>query len=172
MSYAVRTLNGAEAATLRAPLCALLTDCVDNGASIGFLPPLSAPEAENYWMSVAQDLATGRRVLLVVEKDKEILGTAQLELATKPNALHRAEIQKLLVHTSQRGQGLASVLIREIEAVARQHGRTLIFLDTQQGDTAEKLYEKWNYQRAGVIPNYVVDKDGIFHSTVLFYKSL
>jgi acetyltransferase len=172
MSYEIRSLSGAEAEALSETLCALLADSVDSGASVGFLPPLPPLEAENYWQAVGQDVAAGRRILLVAEIDGEIVGTAQLEFATKPNALHRAEIQKLLVHTSQRGKGIAGALMREIEALARQHGRALIFLDTQQGDIAEKLYEKWHYQRVGVIPNYVVDKDGTFHGTVLFYKSL
>ena len=172
MSYVVRVLDDTEAEALRGLLCKLLTDCVNSGASIGFLPPLPPLEAKSYWQAVTQDVAAGRRILLVAEQDGEIVGTVQLEFAAKTNARHRAEIQKLLVHTSRRGQGIAGALMREIETIARQHGRTLLFLDTQQGDLAEELYEKWNYQRAGVIPNYVVDKDGIFHSTVLFYKSL
>jgi GNAT superfamily N-acetyltransferase len=128
--------------------------------------------AANYWQAVAEDVAAGRRILLVAEQGAEIIGTVQLELVTKPNALHRAEIQKLLVHTGQRGKGIAGVLMSEIEALARQEGRTLIVLDTVEGDTAERLYPRWGYTRAGVIPRYAADAEGLLHSTVLFYKSL
>jgi hypothetical protein len=30
-------------------LVMLLIDAVDSGASVGFMPPLSEPEARNYW---------------------------------------------------------------------------------------------------------------------------
>ena len=159
MSVAVRNLSDAEAEALSETLCALLADSVDSGASVGFLPPLPPLEAADYWRAVARDVAAGRRIWLVAERETEVVGTAQLELALKPNALHRAEIQKLLVHTSQRGKGIASLLMREIESLARQHGRTLIVLDTVAGDTAEKLYPRWGYTRAGVIPLYAADAE-------------
>ena len=168
----VKNLNGAEAENLLSSLSELLIDCVASGASIGFLPPLSQTTAENYWKSIVEDLNSGERVLLVAQKDTEILGAVQLELATKENAKHRAEIQKLMVHTKYRGKGIARMLMTRIEAIAFELGRTLIVLDTKQGDAAETLYEKWNYQRVGVIPQYVKEADGRLHGTVIFYKSL
>nr|WED67805.1 hypothetical protein PJ912_15940 [Pectobacterium colocasium] len=36
-------------------LVTLLNDCVESGASIGFLAPLESGEAERYWRGVAAD---------------------------------------------------------------------------------------------------------------------
>ena len=102
----------------------------------------------------------------------EIFGTVQLELAAKQNAQHRAEVQKLMVHSKHRKKGIAKALMDQMEAAARETGRTLLVLDTLEGDTAERLYEKWNYQRAGSIPQYARCADGKLHPTVLFYKFL
>jgi len=172
MNNSIKILSRAETESLLSSLCKLLIDCVASGASIGFLPPLSPTLAENYWKSVAEDLDSGERVLLVAQKDTEILGAVQFELAMKENAKHRAEIQKLMVHTKHRGKGIARILMTRTEEIAFGLGRTLLVLDTKQGDAAETLYEKWDYQRVGVIPQYAKSADGRLHGTVFFYKSL
>lgn len=153
-------------------LVALLRDVVDGGASVGFLPPLSVDMAEDYWLSAAQEVEAGERLLLVIYDDGELAGTAQLALALKPNALHRAEVQKLLVHTGWRGRGLARLLMEALEQAAREHGRTLLFLDTERGSVAEKLYPRYGYTQAGIIPQYARRADGSYCDTVLFYRLL
>ena len=45
-----------SAATYQDALIALLQDCVDSGASVGFLPPLSTEKAASYWQGVEADL--------------------------------------------------------------------------------------------------------------------
>ena len=94
----------------------------------------------------------------------------QLELALRPNGRHRAEVQKLMVHTSRRNRGIGSALMREIEKVAAQCERSLLVLDTRQGDTAEGLYLKMGYILAGRIPRYALSATGELHTTSLFYK--
>lgn len=168
--YLIRSLNSEEAKKILLELCELLIDTVSNGASIGFLPPLSFEVASAYWTSVIDDLDSGNRVLLLAHNESEVFGAVQLEIATKENAQHRAEIQKLMVHTQHRNKGIAKALMMEVEDIARAKGRRLLVLDTKQGDMAEKLYEKWNYIRAGAIPHYAKCADGKLHSTVLFYK--
>ena len=101
-----------------------------------------------------------------------MVGTVQLELATKPNARHRAEVQKLMVLQSQRGQGIGKLLMEAIEGVAQEHNRMLLVLDTRQGDTAEQLYRKIGYVEAGIIPSYARNAAGSLDATVLFYKLL
>jgi ribosomal protein S18 acetylase RimI-like enzyme len=168
--YQVRRLSSEEAEKIQPELCELLIDTVSNGASIGFLPPISFETASAYWEGVINDLDTRNRILLVAQEENEVLGVVQLEIVTKENARHRAEIQKLMVHTRHRNKGVGKALITEIENIARAKERTLLVLDTIQGDTAEKLYEKWGYIRAGVIPHYAKWTDGELHSTVIFYK--
>jgi GNAT superfamily N-acetyltransferase len=86
--------------------------------------------------------------------------------------LHRAEAQKLLVHSRYRNQGLSRRLMEEIKHEARQRGITLLVLDTIEGELAEQLYLKLGYVRVGEIPNYASFPDGQLWTTVIFYKEL
>lgn len=154
------------------PLIHLLQDAVASGASVGFLPPLSAEDAQRYWKTVFQEVAQGTCVLLVAREAEQVIGSVQLALATRPNASHRAEVQKLFVLSSQRRRGIGRALMHAVEQVAHDEERTLLVLDTRQGDSAEQLYRTLGYCEAGVIPAYARSANGTLESTVIFYKAL
>ncbi|HYJ47177.1 MAG TPA: GNAT family N-acetyltransferase, partial [Pyrinomonadaceae bacterium] len=118
------------------------------------------------------EVGQGTRILLVSREAGRVTGSVQLSLVTKQNGLHRAEVQKLLVHTSFRGQGIARALLDAVEKAAREAGRTLLVLDTEQGSVAERLYANYGYTRAGVIPQYALSADGSLITTVVFYRLL
>lgn len=168
----VARLTAAESRAREAELVDLLVDAVDSGASVGFLPPLHRTEAISYWQSVYEALQTSDRILVVAEQDGRIVGAVQLDLATRPNARHRAEVMKLFVDRRARGRGIAKALMSAIETAAREAGRTLLVLDTREGDTAEQLYLRLGYVRAGTIPNYARSAGGELHTTVFLYKQL
>jgi ribosomal protein S18 acetylase RimI-like enzyme len=151
-------------------LIRLLQDVVESGASVGFLPPLGDEEADAYWNAVLIDIASGNRVLLVARRVGEIVGAVQLELMTKPNARHRGEVQKLFVLQSQRRRGIAQRLMLALEQVAHEYKRSLLVLDTRQGDVAESLYLKLGYTAAGSIPFYARNAVGELDATVFYYK--
>jgi acetyltransferase len=168
----VDQLAAAEARALRAGFVELLRDAVAGGASVGFLDPLPDDEAAAYWDSVFAEVAAGTRLLFALADGDRVLGSVQLAIPWKPNARHRAEVQKLLVHTSARRQGLGTVLMRKAEDVAVGLGRTLLILDTRAGDGAGRLYEKLGYVRAGVIPGYALSPAGRPQATAFYYRNL
>ncbi len=153
-------------------LNALLINNVDSGASIGWLPPMQAAAAEAYWQSRIPEIGAGSRVLLFAWEDETIVGSAQLGLEQRENGTHRAEVQKVMVHTDYRRRGIARQLMRALEDQAVQHKRSLLFLDTSEGDPAEQLYLAMGYTRLGEIPEYVINPDGSLHGTVIYYKIL
>jgi acetyltransferase len=153
-------------------LADLLQDAVDSGASVGFLPPLSRESAFEYWGTVFGDVDAGQRLLLAAFDGPRLVGSVQLTLATKANALHRAEVQRLLVHRSVRRQGIGERLMRELEGLARQHRRTLLVLDTRRGDPSELLYQKLGYVIGGTIPGYARSATGALDATVFYYRQL
>jgi len=168
----VTSLNADEARWTLPGLVQILQDAVGSGASLGFLPPLSEEAAQAYWQDVVGEVASGRRVLLVATEDAEIVGSVQLELAAKPNARHRAEVQRLMVHTRMRGRGIGRTLMTEVERAARDHDRSLLVLDTRKGDVAERLYRALGYVPVGAIPEYTRDADGTPHDTIYFYRAI
>ncbi|WP_373323896.1 GNAT family N-acetyltransferase [Dictyobacter formicarum] len=154
-------------------LIRLLQETVASGASVGFLPPLEVEEARQYWLATLRDVADNSQVLLVAKNDHgQLLGSVQLALAMKPNGRHRAEVQKLFVDPSQRRRGIGRALMQAIEEAARAQGRTLLVLDTREGDAAEQLYRRAGYIEAGRIPAYAISAAGTLDGTIYFYKVL
>ena len=168
----VEEVNESQASSLTPSLVRLLQNVVHDGASIGFLAPLSAEDAERYWQKVRHDLREQTRVLLVVRGGTEVVGTVQLGLVMTQNGPHRAEVQKLFVHTEFRRRGIAQSLLAAVEDAARAQGRTLLVLDTREGDAAALLYSRLGYTRAGIIPQYVINSDGVYEGTQIFYRLL
>jgi acetyltransferase len=153
-------------------LAALFQDALDSGAALGFLAPVAPGELEEYWREVAAAVAEGNRVLLVAEEDGQLKGTTQLDLATKSNGLHRAEVCKVMVHRQARRQGIARQLLQAVEATARQRQRTTLILDTRQHDPSEQLYQSLGYVAGGTIPDFARSSTGELHATVIYYKLL
>ncbi|HYG88244.1 MAG TPA: GNAT family N-acetyltransferase [Azospirillum sp.] len=166
----IRTLDDGP---LRAGLETLLEDAVASGASVGFHPPLAPALNAAYWAGVAAQVESGATVLLAVhEPDGTLSGSVQLALCPKQNGPHRAELQKLLVHSAHRRKGLGRRLLAAAEAEAKRLGRTLLVLDTRLGDAGVPLYESAGWIRAGSIPGYTLEVDGSRNTTVLFYRQL
>ncbi len=153
-------------------LILLLRDAVNNGASVGFLPPLDEATARSYWADIQQDVERGKRVLLVAKLDGRIVGTAQLVLTDRANGLHRAEVVRVLVHSSQRRHGIGRVLMRAIEQQARRLSRSTLVLDTRKGDPSERLYRSLGWIHAGDIPQYARNGEGGLDATALYYRLL
>ena len=168
----IERLTADQARALLPELVALLKDSVDDGASVGFLRPLSTEVAERYWLEVIRDVSEQSRILLVTRRDGIVVGSVQLGLCMKPNGVHRAEVQKLLVHTGSRRRGIGRQLMAALEEQARLAQRTLLYLDTEPDKPAYEMYERSGWLRAGEIPDYARTPDGRLHSTILFYRRL
>jgi GNAT superfamily N-acetyltransferase len=153
-------------------LAHVLMDCVEGGASVSFMNPLTYERAAAFWRRVAADVEAGRRVLLIAEDDQGICGTVQLLLDLPENQPHRAELVKMLVHRRARRLGLGAALMRAAESTARECGRTLLVLDTVTGDDGERLYARLGWVRVGEIPRYALMPNGVPCSTTVFYRDL
>jgi GNAT superfamily N-acetyltransferase len=153
-------------------LSEVLIDCVEGGASVSFMPPLTRARALAFWRGVCTSAAVRERVLLVAEDASgRIIGTVQLILALPENQPHRGEIAKLLVQRRARRRGVGAALLAAAEQAAREAGRTLLVLDTASGD-AERLYARRGWQRCGEIPGYALWPDGRPCATTIYFKSL
>jgi ribosomal protein S18 acetylase RimI-like enzyme len=146
----------------------ILVATVDGGASIGFLPPFARSEARTYWENVIEPGV----VLIVAEQSSRLAGSVQLHYAMKVNGRHRAEIAKLMVHPDFRRQGIGRLLMDHAETVAIADERTLIVLDTRDGDPSNDLYRAIGYIEAGRIPSYARSATGALDGTVFYYKVL
>jgi len=152
-------------------LAEVLADCVNGGASVNFMLPYGAHDAEKFFSKVIPSIADGETILLAAKVDDRIVGTVQLGMDTPPNQPHRGEVKKLLVHRSARGKGVGAALMARIETIAKEKGRTLLILDTASDD-ARRLYERGGWQKLGNIPDYALWPAGGFCDTTIYWKKL
>jgi len=176
----VTTADGVEIRRLAAEdvrahvdgLAAVLVNCVEGGAGVGYMAPFSHDEARRVYDGYADEVDEGRRVLLAAFSEGTPVGTVQIVFAPHPNQPHRADIARMLVHSSARRRGIAQRLMARAEDEALAEGRTVLVLDTVTGGDAERLYERLGWTRVGVIPNYALDPDGRLCDTTVFFKEL
>ncbi|HEU5136176.1 MAG TPA: GNAT family N-acetyltransferase [Steroidobacteraceae bacterium] len=152
-------------------LCDVLIDCVEGGASVSFMHPMTLAKAAEFWRDVAASMARGERELLIAEDERGVVGTAQVVWAQPENQPHRADVAKMLVHRRARRAGVGAAVLEAAEHAAAKAGKTLLVLDTASAD-AERLYERRGWQRVGTIPNYALWPDGASCATVIYYKRL
>ena len=172
MSIKIQRLSSSDLDPVMDDLVNLLQDSVRGGASIGFLLPITSAEAKEYWREVKNSLGGPFRIMIVAKMDEQIVGSVQLDLASRPNGSHRAEVIKLMVHSSWRNRGIGQALLQAIEQEAQKTERTTLVLDTREGDPSERLYLRLGYVRVGAIPDYARSTDGSLHATVIMYKLL
>jgi GNAT superfamily N-acetyltransferase len=169
----IRRSQPADAAAHVPALAEVLIACVEGGASVSFMLPLSRERAEAFWHGVIDGAGRGDRILLVAEDAAgAVVGTVQVLLSMPENQPHRGEIAKLLVHPRARRQGIAAALMAAADEAARGAGKSLLVLDTVTGGDAERLYPRLGWQRCGVIPDYALWPRGGFCATTVFYKAL
>jgi len=153
-------------------LADVLVDCVEGGASVSFMLPLSRERASDFWRSLAAEVEAGARALVVAEDDAGICGTVQLILRQPENQPHRADLAKMLVHHRMRRQGVGAALMKAAEEVAVELGKSLLVLDTVSDSDAARLYERLGWVRVGEIPGYALWPQGGRCPTTYFYREL
>lgn len=171
MTWSIRRLSAVDDTCLEG-LTDVLVDCVEGGASVSFMQPMTREKARAFWRRVADAVAKGERALLVAEDAHGVCGTVQLILDLPENQPHRADLAKMLVHRRVRRQGLGEALMRAAESTARDCGRTVLVLDTVTGADGERLYARLGWQRVGEVPRYALMPRGGYCSTTFFYRDL
>lgn len=153
-----------------AGLSNVLIDCVEGGASVSFMLPITQAKAEGFWRAVAASVERAERIVLAAEDDVgTILGTVTVVLQQPENQPHRGDISKMLVHRTARRRGVGAALLTAAERHAFAAGKTLLVLDTAS-DEAARLYVRQGWQHCGVIPDYALLPDGPPCATTIYYK--
>ncbi len=172
MSHRVARLGLAQFDQALPVLVQLLTELVNTGASLGFVPPARELDCRNYWLGVRAELQSETRLLFGAWVGDQLAGSCQLALPRWPNALHRAEVNKVMVATRFQRRGIGRAMIDAVHRAALVRGRSLILLSARQGDRAERLYRSLGYQQVGVIPGYSLGPEGETYDNVMMYLRL
>ncbi len=165
-------LSPAEAEGAVAGLAALLADAVAGGASVNFMHGFSLADGERFWRGQLPAVSDGQRILIVAREGERVVGSVVVSFAHQPNQPHRADIGKMLVHSSVRRRGLGRRLLGAAEEAARASGRTLLVLDTETGSAGHALYAACGWTEVGTIPGYALSPDGRPSGATIFYKEI
>lgn len=170
-NWSLRQLSTVDEEQIAA-LADVLIDCVEGGASVSFMLPLTRERALAFWLRVAQGVAAGERVLLIAEDQQGVCGTVQLLVDLPENQPHRADLAKMLVHRRARRRGLGAALMRAAEEAARERGKSLLVLDAVTNGDAARLYERLGWVRVGDVPGFALMPSGEPCGTTYYYRNL
>src|SRR5439155_26261221 len=95
-----------------------------------------------------------------------VQGSVQMDLESRANGNHRAEVMKMFVHSGVRRRGPARALMSEVDAAAHGLGRTLLLMDTRKGGEAEKMCVLLGYMKYCEFPCYARSGIGVIHASV------
>jgi ribosomal protein S18 acetylase RimI-like enzyme len=153
-------------------LAGLIIETVANGGSVSFMHPLAEETAKSFWEASLTAADNGKRVVLGAYDVDTLVATVTLLLDCPPNQPHRAEIAKLMTKVSYRGRGIGRQLMLAAEALAVEHGRTLLNLDTAEEEGAAGFYEGLGFIKTGVIPDYALKPHGGLTGTIIYWKRI
>lgn len=168
----ISRLDAREAERRLDELADMLVDAVAHGAAVHFLPGVTQEDGRSFWRAQLGGIGSGDRNLYVAERGGRVIGTVMLFLMPQPNQQHRAEIGKMLVHSSARRQGLGRLLLGHAEKEALAAGRTLLMLDTEADGAGHMLYRARGWTEFGRVPSHYMRHDGQLGETSFFYKLL
>ncbi len=134
--------------------------------------PVSRAIAHAFWDGAFAAAARNERIILGALEGERLLGTVTLLLAFPENQPHRCEIAKMMTHPEYRSRGVATLLLKEAEKLAAEHGKTLIVLDTAEDGGAAGFYEAQGYAQCGTIPDFALKPHGGLTPTLLYWKRL
>jgi len=150
-------------------LAELHADAMAAGMSLGAAPGADVDDlVEGY----ARTLDEPGRVVLVAEREGEVVAMAHIAPSGAGNAPHRAEVQRVAVAAVARGSGVGRQLMAAVEEAARARGLTLLWLTTHAGTEAEAFYESVGYTKLGEMPDYSQRPDGELAPGAFYFKQV
>ncbi|KAI4284533.1 MAG: hypothetical protein L6R38_001356 [Xanthoria sp. 2 TBL-2021] len=82
------------------------------------------------------------------DKSRDVTGVVMLWKPEAETGPFRAMVEKLLVSPDWRRKGVGRALMKDLEDVALEKGKTLLMLDTETGSPAENFYPGLGYVKA------------------------
>ncbi len=152
-------------------LCDATDSAIESGGGFGWVELPAREILERYWQGVVTMPA---RDLFVARMDGVICGTCQLVRPPNNNEAQSFAVQLTATFVAPwaRGHGLARMLIKKAEVVARDEGFSIINLDVRETmKEAISLYESDGYVRCGEHPYYAKIDDQILKG-FYYYKNI
>jgi GNAT superfamily N-acetyltransferase len=180
---------------LQAEIVACWTDVTNAGGSVGFVPPVAIDDVLPVARRALAGVAAGHDRLVIgresasstrpggqtteTTETTEITQTtgrlAALAFMTDEQSQlteHWRNLKKVMVHPDFQGRGYGTLLMAEIERVARAMGLHLLTLDCRGGTGNDEFYKKCGYVEYGRLPGALKVGPDDYRDRVLMTLSL
>lgn len=159
MSLRLREVQEADNPTLASVIRESLTEFGCNIPGTVF----TDPETDR----IAQQFTLPKTIYFVAEWNGEVVGGAGINILA--GEVDTCELQKLYLHRSARGKGIATELMKLCIAFAKSVGYKAIYLETKKElHVAVPLYEKFGFQHI----DHPMGNTGHFSCEIKMLKSL
>ena len=119
-----------------------------------------------------ESIEKGRTITVLARQDGNVLGESTLLHSEANWTRHLGEI-RIQISPAARRRGLARVLAREIDAIAKQLGlRLLTARMTLDQSAAQAVFRRLGFQREAVLWDYAITPDGDTRNVLVATKRL
>ena len=168
----VWAVEAGDVGRLRPRLGELLIDSVHHGASIGFLDPLTAGDADAYWLRIERAVAEAWSCSSPPRSTRPVTGPSSSTSTRCPTSPIGRPSASCSSSPRPGGGGSAKRSWRSSSESPLERGRWLLTLDTATAE-AVRLYERYAAgARPGAIPDYAMNPDRSLTPTTFYWKDL
>jgi GNAT superfamily N-acetyltransferase len=139
---------------LASEILRLMNRTLEEETTIGFPGPIEEEIGRALMRQLHADVETGRRHVLVAEKDGSIVGQLILTPNSVPNHHHMVELTRGTIDRSFRGGGLALRAFEEVVKKCEELGREVICLDVRAGTMAAMWWQHFGFKPFGLLEDY------------------
>ena len=121
-------------------------------ADIDVVSELECSAFSDSWSkrSIQDTLESGSSIVLVAEKDEEIIG-----YCISYSVLDEAEIARIAVASSQRKQGAGQEILKETCRICKEKGIERLLLDVRESNVnARRFYKAFGFDEDGIRKNF------------------
>jgi predicted GNAT family N-acyltransferase len=135
-------------------LLQLMNRTLREETTIGFPGPIDEASGHSLMLQLGEDVAAGKRHVLVAEKDDRIVGQLILTPNSSPNHRHIVELTRGTIDHSFRGGGLSLRAFQEVAKKCDELGREVICLDVRAGTLAAMWWHHFGFKPYGLLNDY------------------
>lgn len=128
----------------------------EQGGAIGYELPPSPLESRQWLDDILEAVSARKAVLAAAVIGDQVEAVGSWRRGSPPFFGHHAEIEKVMVHPSARGQGLGHLVIDALVETARVAGIETLTLGVRGNNHgAISLYERHGFREWGRLPNVI-----------------
>jgi ribosomal protein S18 acetylase RimI-like enzyme len=134
----------------------LVREVMAEGAALGWSGVPTIDQAVEWWAELRDEVAAGRAAVSAAYDAGELVGLGEWRRYQLGPQRQNADLEKLLVSRSRRGQGVGAALVEDLVAQARAAGVETVTLQCRGNNHgAIRLYERMGFAEVGRLRDFV-----------------